>query len=112
MTHQLEARIDETAEITFSGAYVGAEPDRGPEYGSIAGPGNDAYADDVEATGLWFEIRKRDRYGRVERRENGNPVWERVDILAGVSAEARREVLIALTDAFRDEAGDALMEGA
>lgn len=112
MTHQLEAFIDATAEITFIGTYVGAEPDRGPEYGSVAGPGNDPYADDVEATGLWFEIRKRDQYGRVVRREGGVPVWERVDILAGVSEEARREVLIALTDALRDEGADALMEGA
>lgn len=112
MTHQLEAAITEEVEITFTGTYVGAEPDRGPEYGSIAGPGNDPYADDVEATGLWMTVAKRDHYGRVVRHENGSPVWERVDILAGVSAEARREVLIALTDALRDEGGDALMEGA
>lgn len=106
MTHQLEGVVFEEVEITFTGTYVAPEPDRSDE------PGHDAYADDVEATGLWFEIRKRDRYGHVVRREGGVAVWERVDILAGVSAEARREVLIALTDAFRDEGADALMEEA
>lgn len=112
MTHQLEAAITEEVEITFTGTYVAAEPDRGPEYGSVAGPGHDAYADDVEATGLWFTVVKRDRYGHVVRGQDGRPVYECVDILAGVSAEARREVLIALTDALRDEGADALMEEA
>lgn len=110
MTHQIEATVYQEVEITFTGTYVAAEPDRGPEYGASAGPGNGVEVDDVEATGLWVEVRKRDQFGRVVRRENGNPVRERVDILANVSADARREVLIALTDAFRDEAGDALIE--
>ena len=106
MTHQLEAAITEEVEITFTGTYVAAEPDRSDE------PGHDAYADDVEATGLWFVVKKRDRYWHVVRGQDGRPVYECVDILAGVSAEARREVLIALTDALRDEGADALMEGA
>jgi hypothetical protein len=109
MTHQIEAKIYQEVEITFTGTYVAAEPDRGPEYGASAGPGNGVEVDDVEATGLWVTVLKRDRYGRVER-VMGVRQRERVNLLAGISEDARREVLIALTDAFRDEAGDALIE--
>jgi hypothetical protein len=110
MTHQIEAAITEEVEITFTGTYVAAEPDRGPEYGASAGPGNGVEVDDVEATGLWADVLKRDRYGRVERGSQQQRLYERVNLLAGISEDARREVLIALTDAFRDEAGDALIE--
>jgi hypothetical protein len=109
MTHQIEAAITEEVEITFTGTYVAAEPDRGPEYGASAGPGNGVEVDDVEATGLWVTVLMRDQYGRVMI-ERGLRKIERVNLLAGISEDARREVLIALTDAFRDEAGDALIE--
>jgi hypothetical protein len=110
MTHQIEATIYKEVEITFTGTYVAAEPDRGPEYGASAGPGNGVEVDDVEATGLWAEVLKRDRYGRLVRDALGFREHERVNLLAGISEAARREVLIALTDAFRDEAAEAFIE--
>jgi len=108
--HQIEATIYKEVEITFTGTYVAAEPDRGPEYGASAGPGNGVEVDDVEATGLWVTVLKRDRYGRVEYDDRGLRRRECVNLLSGISEEARREVLIALTDAFRDEAAEALIE--
>jgi hypothetical protein len=110
MTHQIEAKIYQEVEITFTGTYVAAEPDRGPEYGASAGPGNGVEVDDVEATGLWADVLKRDRYGRVERDDRGRLQAERVNLLAGISEDARREVLIALTDAFLEDGVDALIE--
>ena len=113
--HQINATMTLEVELELSGTYVHAERDRGPEYGSTAGPGHDAYAEDAEVTGLFVEVLSRDRYGYPVFRDGPEPIYfrrkyDRVDVLAKVSPEARREVLDALSAIISNEAAQALIE--
>lgn len=113
--HQIETTMQLEVELELAGTYVPGEPDRGPEYGAIAGPGHEPYAEDAEVTGLFVEVVSRDCYGRIIYRDGPEPLhrrraYERVDVLAKVSPEARAEVLAALTNIIAHEAAETLIE--
>lgn len=90
-------------EMNLSGVYQPGYPATGPSYASGGDPGTSDEIEDVEITGLFIERRDRDRYGLPGE-------YQRVDLLAKVSPEARAEVLRALTETLRHEAADALLE--
>jgi hypothetical protein len=113
--HEINATMTLEVELELTGTYVRPEPDRGPEYGSIAGPGHEPYAEDAEVTGLFVEVVKRNRWGWIVYDNPDEPLrcrraYERVDVLAKVSPEARREVLDALSSIIAHEAAETLIE--
>lgn len=99
----VEGLLTLEVEMDLKGVFQPGYPATGPSYASGGDPGTSDEIEDAEITGVFIERRARDLYGIPGE-------YERVDLLAKVSPEARAEVLRALTDALHHEAEAALLE--
>ena len=105
-------------EFELQGSFTPGCPEQGPSYSSGGEPAEFPGIEDAEVTGLFVERVKLNRYGLpIYTNMKGGmtgaftqKVYERVDVLAQVSPEARAEVLIALSDIFSHEAEATLLE--
>lgn len=113
--HQIATTMTLEVELELAGTYVPGEAPSGPSFSHGGDPGHEPYAEDAEVTGLFVEVLRRNRWGHTDYRDGPEPLhmrrqYDRVDVLAKVSPEARAEVLAALSDIIAHEAADALIE--
>lgn len=98
-------------ELDLEGVFQPGRPASGPSYNSGGEPEEPDCIEDAEVTGLYIERVKRGRYGVREYetvtlpggQSIRRPVFERIDLLALLSPEARAEVLNVLGDVLDDE---------
>lgn len=114
-TFHTEATMPLEFELELGGTYIPGEAPTGPSYSSGGEPGHEPYIEDAEVTGLFLEVLSRDRYGSPVYRDGPEPIYfrrqyDRVDVLAQVSPEARAEVLAALTRIISNEAEATLLQ--
>lgn len=92
-------------EVNLSGTFLPGCPEQGPTYSSGGQPAEPDSMEDVEAHGL-FGVRRKNSV------IDAHPKWERIDLLAGVSAtspEALLKILANIRDFLGDSADEALM---
>jgi hypothetical protein len=86
-------------EVTLSGTYVPGVPEQGPTYACGGQPAEPEMVEDVEVTGLFGQRLVKAPPAAALSHDR---IWENVDLLAGVSDEARRQIFANVL-AFMDE---------
>lgn len=120
MSHEVTGVTTLEIEFELRGSFQPGYPATGPSYASGGEPGQGDMIEDGEVIGLFIERAKRTLFGTFayENEVSGKPgaftkkVYERVDLLAGVSDAARKEVLLALNETLRHEIEDQLLDDA